>query len=387
MNAGDNEVALTLVHTADWHLGKRFPQLGEEDGRKLTRARLDVVDRILGVADQRGADALLCAGDLFDDEKPSEDWWRGLATVLSKPRARNLPIFLLPGNHDPLTATSVWAPHHPFRGLLPKHVHVVDRDDFSYTLKDGAVLFGVPCRSSQSHRHLSEKIPQREPGDERIRIGMLHGSTFEMENYQTTFPIDVDAATKRGLDYLAIGDTHGYRNVAPSGSPPVVYPGAPEPTAFDEKDPGHVTVVFFTRSRRPRIEKVKVAQWTWEEAILGSMDELRSFCQRRDLVHRFVRLTVRITARPEEYAQAERLLRELRGTEACHGKVGMLLLDQELTLDTSDTEAVFAGASDVMRLAAAMLKERAEGPNRQVAEKALFHLYMLVQRASASRGA
>lgn len=61
---------------------------------------------------------------------------------------------------------------------------------------------------------------------------------------------------ERGLDYLAIGDTHGFRYVPPDRlKPPTIYPGAPEPTAFDETEPGHVAVVFVNRSRDARVHK------------------------------------------------------------------------------------------------------------------------------------
>ncbi len=54
--------ALKLLHTADWHLGRRFPTFPEADELKLTRARLEVVDEILGKAEYYGVDAVLCAG-------------------------------------------------------------------------------------------------------------------------------------------------------------------------------------------------------------------------------------------------------------------------------------------------------------------------------------
>ena len=34
-----DDVALKLLHTADWHLGKRFPGFAEADETRLTRAR------------------------------------------------------------------------------------------------------------------------------------------------------------------------------------------------------------------------------------------------------------------------------------------------------------------------------------------------------------
>ena len=39
----EDEVALTVLHTADWHLGRRFPAFDEDDARTLSRARLEVV--------------------------------------------------------------------------------------------------------------------------------------------------------------------------------------------------------------------------------------------------------------------------------------------------------------------------------------------------------
>ena len=45
----DQDVALKILHTADWHLGRSFPFFGEEDQPKLTRARIEAVDKLLGL--------------------------------------------------------------------------------------------------------------------------------------------------------------------------------------------------------------------------------------------------------------------------------------------------------------------------------------------------
>src|SRR5690606_27805879 len=137
---------------------------------------------------------------------------------------------LLPGNHDPLVPASVWAEDHPFRRSLPENVHVVDADPFVFELAPDAVLYGAPCRSQAGQRDLALSLPAREPGDERIRIGLVHGSTFDLDGFETNFPIAKDAALQRGFDYLAIGDTHGFRFVPPNAPVPTVYPGAPEAT-------------------------------------------------------------------------------------------------------------------------------------------------------------
>jgi DNA repair exonuclease SbcCD nuclease subunit len=229
---------LRLLHTADWHLGRRFPSVPEEGQKKLSRARMDVVERILDVARRNAVHAVLCAGDIFDDPDPSQDFWEGLARAFQARGDQHPPVFLVPGNHDPLTQESVWWPSHPFRAKLPRWVHVVDRDDFTFEISSQAVLYARPCRSKAGQKDLAMDLPAREAGDERLRIGCVHGSTFDVQGYQTNFPIRRDAGVARGLDYLAIGDTHSFRDVTVDLPVPTVYPGAPEPTSFDEAGPG-----------------------------------------------------------------------------------------------------------------------------------------------------
>src|SRR5213595_2247257 len=76
------DVVLRILHTADWHLGRRFPSFPEESQKKLSRARMDVVGRILDVARRNAVNAVLCAGDIFDDPDPIPDFWEGLAKTL-----------------------------------------------------------------------------------------------------------------------------------------------------------------------------------------------------------------------------------------------------------------------------------------------------------------
>jgi DNA repair exonuclease SbcCD nuclease subunit len=209
--AEEQDVALKILHTADWHLGLRFPSFGDEDRTKLTRARIEAVDRVLGTAESYSVNAVLCAGDLFDTPAPDEHWWKGLVNLFQRRNWRDRPVFLLPGNHDPLQQNSVWSGDHGFRRALPSWVHVVDRDNYEFPLSEEAVLYAEPCRSQAGSDDLASRLPLRSHGDQRIRIGLVHGQTFDIAGHQTNFPIASDAAQQRGLNYLAIGDTHGFR--------------------------------------------------------------------------------------------------------------------------------------------------------------------------------
>jgi DNA repair exonuclease SbcCD nuclease subunit len=382
--AEEDETVLKLLHTADWHLGRRFGRFGEDGQRKLTRARLEAVDRILRIAERKLVHAILCAGDLFDEPNPDRTWWEELARLLTKLGRKECPVFLLPGNHDPLMLDSVWTKE-SFRAMLPAFVHIVDRENFEYPLSDDAVLYAVPCMSRAGQSDPTLKIPERAAGDKRIRIGMVHGSTFDAADCQTNFPIAADAAVSRGLDYLAIGDTHGFRFVPPDRlRPPTIYPGAPEPTAFDEKDPGHVAIVLMTRQREARVHKERVAVWTWEEASVQSLEALRALVGRTDLHNRVLRLRVEMQVAAAEYEEVDRLLQELEGTEARTGKVGVLELDRsELELDRESVASYCESLPPLLQAAAARLRAAAENPDeRPAAERAIYHLLRLSRKAS-----
>jgi DNA repair exonuclease SbcCD nuclease subunit len=380
----EDDVALTIVHTADWHLGKTFPGFSQVDQETLSRARLSVIDRILAVAENRLADAILCAGDLFDDATPAEIWWRPLAEKLANRKWTPRPIILLPGNHDPLVPSSIWDRAHPFRQLLPKHVHVVDRDNFELDLKGIAVVYARPCRSSAGQEDPALALPARSTGDERIRIGLVHGSTFDVRQVQTYFPISREAAVQRGLDYLAVGDTHGYQIVDPSAKSPTVYPGAPEPTSFGEKDPGYVAVVFFNRRRMAQPTKERVAYWQWESVMVRSLEELRRLIE-RDLSRTVLRLSLDLELEAKLFDEAKSLLQTLCGTEALPPKAGVLMVDQSgLKLNTKGIEEYFYRLPEALQETARRLKEKQseDEETADVAARALYHLYQLAKKVA-----
>lgn len=353
---------------------------------------MDVIARIMDVGRRNGVSAVLCAGDLFDDSSPSEDFWEGLAKTFCEHPGPHVPTFLVPGNHDPLTSESVWAPTHQFRARLPEWVHVVDRDDFSFDLTPDVVVYASPCRSKAGERDLALALPARESGDSRIRIGCVHGCTFDMDGYQTNFPICRDAGMQRGLDYLAIGDTHSFRDVTEDLSVPTVYPGAPEPTNFDEPGAGHVAVVaLFRHGIRPRVESERVGFWRWLDVKCRDMSQLRSLLTTRDLDRHVVRVHLDMSVTLSEENEVERILRELQGTDATHGRAGILLVDKsDLRLQPGSDGIFPEDLSPVIQDTIARLDRMAEESDDESeklrATRALGHLFKLLQNSEAFSG-
>ena len=384
----EGEMALTLLHTADWHLGRRFPAFEREQEQRLTRARLDVVGRILDLAESCNVDAVLCAGDLFDEPEPERQWWNGVLQEFTR-RHWQRPVVLLPGNHDPLTANSIYHANHAFRRGLPDYVHVVDEPGWQLPVGDNAMVAATPCKSAAGDTKLVASLPKREDGDERIRIGLVHGQTFDIDGHQTNFPIPRGAAAERGLDYLAIGDTHAFREVEPDAFAPTIYPGAPEATNFGERDTGNVAVVFFPldRRRRPIVRKETVGSWRWRDETCHSMPQLRALADESGLSNTVLRLKLDMTVPFAEFDEAERILASLGGSLAATPRVGVLNVDRQgLRLLTDEAMAQFnADMPAVLRTTAERLQALAQGSDprqQEQAERALHHLYRLMRDAA-----
>ncbi len=87
---------MRILHTSDWHLGQTLHQYerGYEHARFL--------DWLLGTLESEKVDALLIAGDIFDNTNPSAASQQQLYRFLQQARVRvpHLAIVMTAGNHD-----------------------------------------------------------------------------------------------------------------------------------------------------------------------------------------------------------------------------------------------------------------------------------------------
>ena len=116
---------------------------------------------------------------------------------------------------------------------------------------------------------------------------------------------------------------------------------------------------------------------------VGSLAELRDL-RSEQLVRTVLRLTVEARLSANEMEEAEVILRELAGTGASCGRVGILQLDRsQLILDTRGIETQLPDLPAVLRATVTRLKqlEATEDPKAaEVAQAALYHLYRLVRQ-------
>lgn len=87
---------MRLLHTSDWHLGQSLHNFDRHYEHQC------FLDWLLETIVSEQADALLVAGDIFDNANPSSASQRQLYTFLQQARARapQLDIVVIAGNHD-----------------------------------------------------------------------------------------------------------------------------------------------------------------------------------------------------------------------------------------------------------------------------------------------
>lgn len=228
-----------FIHAADLHLGLRLTRFDHDCAEKVRGARIQALENVLAQAASNSADFIVIAGDLFDDNAIDSTTSRRTFHILE---SASVPVFVLPGNHDPLVAGSVWE-REPWSQEQTKRVRVL-RDREPSEVKPGVVLFPCPVFRKTSLEDPTQWIPPRStPEDDGIiRIGIAHGSIRDRENLpDDDHLIDRRAAATKGLDYLALGHWHKqalYRDA--DGVCRVAYPGVHEPMSFPGGDSPHI---------------------------------------------------------------------------------------------------------------------------------------------------
>ncbi|RPA70475.1 exonuclease SbcCD subunit D [Cyclobacteriaceae bacterium YHN15] len=86
---------MKILHTADWHLGKRLQEFSRLDEQKL------VLNEIIEIAEKKNVDLVLLAGDIFDTFNPNHEAVELLYKCLKRLSANGQrPIIAISGNHD-----------------------------------------------------------------------------------------------------------------------------------------------------------------------------------------------------------------------------------------------------------------------------------------------
>jgi DNA repair exonuclease SbcCD nuclease subunit len=107
------------------------------------------------------------------------------------------------------------------------------------------------------------ELARSQPADV-IKIGVTHGAlAIEGKHQPNDFPIALNAASRAGLDYLAIGHWHNWLPDTDGGR--IVMPGTPEPDRFGNDQSGHVAYVEIDGpGQLPRVQPLPINTLAWK---------------------------------------------------------------------------------------------------------------------------
>ena len=234
---------MRFLHTADWQLGMTRHFLAGDAQPRYSAARRDVVAGLGALATEVGAEFVVVAGDVFEHNQLPP---KVIGQSLEAMRAIGIPVYLLPGNHDPLDASSVYTSA-IFTAERPDNVVVLDRPGV-HQVRPGLEIVAAPWRSKVPTTDLVAEVLEGLSPGRVTRILVAHGGVDVLDPDRDKPSLirlaGLDDALARGVvQYAALGDKHSLTQVGGSGR--VWYSGSPEVTNFDdvESDPGHVLVV------------------------------------------------------------------------------------------------------------------------------------------------
>ncbi len=296
---------ITFLHTADLQLGMKATHVGEA-GARVREARFGALARLIDLACGENVDFIVIAGDLFEHNQVSAHTVSRTIQLLRD--ADPIPVYVLPGNHDWFDASSVYR-RPDFNGDQAGNITVLGETEPVETA-DGSVLYPCPVTERWSYADPTTWIPAR--ADEGvIRIGVAHGTFGDVPTEEPVLPIATEVVQRAGLDYLALGHTHGTRIYDGNRA---AYPGTPEQTSFGEQEAGSILIVSVDRDSPPRIEARRVGGLTWlawerevgspvPEALQALREEIAGL---EDGPRTLLRLRVSGTVRADELPEFQR---------------------------------------------------------------------------------
>ncbi len=200
---------------------------------------------MLATARAANAAAVVLAGDTFERNATPRPLAVRAAQVIA---AADLPVVILPGNHDPALPDS---PHHTVAALAPRAAILGVTHPDEVRLADLTVT-GV------AHTAYADAavVARLGPKTTRWRILLAHGH-FEAapdpsRRFRPSWIVAAADLEQEGIDYVALG--HWNRPAQVLGTPPAHYSGSPEYA-------GTVNRITLFPDRAPEIARLPIAGW------------------------------------------------------------------------------------------------------------------------------
>ena len=335
---------MLILHTSDWHLGRTL------HGQSLADSADAFIDWLVDLVRERGVDAVLVSGDVFDRAVPPVDALARMRRALRELTALTT-VVLTSGNHDGAARLGLFA------DMLTPSLHVVtDPEAIGVPVEAADALIypmpflepdlvrqslsdlppegqgGLPAPLPRSHQAVlaaalrrvrADLEARREGGDQRPAIAMPHAFVTGAQASDSERDIQVGGVPSvsadlfdtlggadpliHGLDYVAAGHLHRPQDIA-GASVPIRYAGSPIAYSFSEAGATKsVTLVTTDATSVTDIEVVPIPTLHGICVLEGTMDELLANPDQEARAS-YVSITVTDDARPERMVPRIRAL-------------------------------------------------------------------------------
>lgn len=260
-----------IVHAADIHLDTPYRRHDEAVRARLREAGREAFVRLIDLALERQADALLIAGDLFDNELLTLATERVLVDELTRATSAGLTVVYATGNHDPgranYRAMGIDWPDERFHLVASRQPRQIAIE------RDGEVVGWVVAAGHQTPREdrdLAAAFPHA-PGPEPA-VGLVHAHVVgaaSIDQHHSYAPTSLGSLDP-SYAYWALGHIHHRQEVRLD--PPVHYSGNVQGRQFGEEGAKGALVVTLEGGAAPEIEFHALAPVRWESLEPAGLD-------------------------------------------------------------------------------------------------------------------
>ncbi|MBU5451466.1 DNA repair exonuclease [Acetivibrio sp. MSJd-27] len=264
---------IKLIHFADLHLNAPLSsRVGWDTANKLRENKFKVIDRIVALANDKQADMILIAGDLFDDSFTDEKTFRFLEDRFSK---TNASIFIVCGNHDCLSKSRFYD-----NGSSWKNTHIFNAEMGKVSLPAlNCDVYGQSFSGEVVRESMLKGFRADNP--ETLNLMVMHGDLHCQSDYN---PIRTEDIAASGLDYLALGHIHNEKQMKREGRTYYGYSGIPQPHSF--KDSSAPSVNYIELSKQEfHVEYIDVSEFRFYRLRVSVSECLTSYDIQRAILH------------------------------------------------------------------------------------------------------
>lgn len=263
----------TFVHTADVHLDTPYRRHDDATRARLQDAGRQAFTRLIDLAIEVHADALLIAGDLFDNEWLTIATERLLVSELARVTAAGITVVYATGNHDPgranYRAMHIEWPEERFQLVASRQPVTVPIDRSGKTVGWAAAAGHQTPRETEN---LAASFPPA-PGPEPT-VGLLHtnvSGASGFEDHDPYAPSEFADFQREDYGYWALGHIHGMNRVRDDLF--AWYSGNLQGRNFGERGPKGALVVTLEAGVEPSVEFHPLAPVRWDVVSLNGLGD------------------------------------------------------------------------------------------------------------------